>query len=150
MDQAGGGASLRAPERDSQAPRAPVATGPPLPAVPLPEASPLPPPGETPPPAPSEPLARRLQVTAHEFSLTLSRPVVGAGQVTVELVNQGEDPHNLLLRREGATAPTHVVPEVASLETDSRRFDLATGTYRLWCDLEGHEAAGMKARLIVG
>ena len=47
----------------------------------------------------------RLSVKAAEYSYTLSRPAVSAGEVIVELNNQGEDPHNLNLQREGSEDP---------------------------------------------
>ena len=42
-----------------------------------------------------------MSVTAREFTLTLSRPLVGAGEVTIELRNYGEDPHDLVVERSG-------------------------------------------------
>ena len=42
---------------------------------------------------------------AKEFSLALSRPMVGAGDVRVELRNVGEDPHTLVVSPEGIQAP---------------------------------------------
>jgi len=38
-----------------------------------------------------------VSVAAREWTFTLSRPVVAAGSVTVELRNVGEDPHNLVV-----------------------------------------------------
>ena len=43
---------------------------------------------------------RNVSVTASEFSLLLSRPVVDHGRVGVQLRNAGEDPHNLQVARE--------------------------------------------------
>ena len=65
-------------------------------------------PGTDPPPtstpdAPAPP--RFVSVAAREFSLTLSRPLVGAGAVTVELRNSGEDPHNLVVSPDGTHSP---------------------------------------------
>ena len=48
-----------------------------------------------PPPAPPSPA--RVQVIAREFSFTLSRPTVPAGEVIIEFLNRGQDPHNLNL-----------------------------------------------------
>jgi plastocyanin len=110
---------------------------------------PLPVPG---PPAAPEPESgpARLSVKALEFSFTLSRPEIAAGEAIVELDNQGEDPHNLNLQLEGSEEPPLEIPEADSLERRSAHFDFAPGTYRLWCSLPQHDEWGMNATLIVG
>lgn len=104
-------------------------------------------------PAPPEPEdeteANRLAVTAREFYYVLSRPSVKPGEVTVELNNQGEDPHNLNLRLEGDEAEPLQIPETDSLERDVESFDLPAGKYKLWCSLPEHEEQGMTATLQV-
>ena len=55
----------------------------------------------------------RVGVSAGEYWLTLSRLKVPAGQVKVEIVNYGEDPHDLKLRRIGGTR-TYSIPETVS------------------------------------
>jgi plastocyanin len=121
-----------------------------LPAPPVlgaPAPAPAPPPQPTPEP---EPAVGRLSVKAAEFSFTLSRPTLAPGEAIVELNNQGEDPHNLNLRREDSEDPTLMVAEAGSLERRTARFTLAAGTYRLWCDLPEHDELGMNATLVVG
>jgi plastocyanin len=110
------------------------------PAAPLPSA----PPEEEP-----QPSTARLGVKAREWSYTLSRPEVPAGEVAIELNNQGEDPHDLNLRLEGSEGPPLQVPITGSLQRTTRRFTLSTGTYRLWCDLPEHDERGMHATLVV-
>lgn len=117
---------------------APPATPAPAPA-PAPEESPQPEPG----PGPA-----RLSVKATEFAYVLSRPSVVAGPAIVELNNAGEDPHNLNLQREGG-GETFAVPEIGSLERATGNFDLAAGSYKLWCSLPEHEELGMTATLFV-
>jgi plastocyanin len=106
------------------------------------------------PPAPSEPEpepeANRLAVKAAEFYFVLSRPSVKAGGVTIELNNQGEDPHNLNLRLEGDGGEPLQIPETDSLDRNVAVFDLPTGKYRLWCSLPEHEERGMETTLQVG
>ncbi len=106
------------------------------------------------PPAPSEPEpepeANRLAVKAAEFYFVLSRPSVKAGGVTIELNNQGEDPHNLNLRLEGDGGEPMQIPETDSLDRNVADFDLPTGKYRLWCSLPEHEERGMETTLQVG
>jgi plastocyanin len=100
-------------------------------------------PGET-------PASNRLGVKAKEFEYVLSRPSVTAGEVIVELNNQGEDPHNLNLRLANGQGPEFHIEETDSLKRSTEHFTLQPGTYRLWCSLPGHEELGMKATLAVG
>jgi plastocyanin len=115
-----------------------------------PQASPDPggPSGGTPGGTPPDPV-RRVQVQAREFFFTLSRPLVSAGSVKVELVNSGEDPHDLHLRREDGTGAQFAFGSTASQGRQTLTLDLGPGYYYLWCDIAGHEAAGMHARLNV-
>jgi plastocyanin len=108
-------------------------------------ASPVP----MPPADPEPPALGYLGVKAEEYSYTLSRPGVAAGEVIVELNNQGEDPHNLNLQRAGDGGPPLEVDEAGSLEHRTGRFTLAAGTYRLWCSLPEHDELGMHANLVV-
>jgi hypothetical protein len=92
----------------------------------------------------------RLQVTADEFSLVLSRARLKAGPVLVELVNFGEDDHDLRLRRIGGkTTRTWRTPLVHSGERDELEAVLRTGTFRVWCAVADHRARGMRATLVV-
>ncbi len=98
-------------------------------------------------PAEPGPTVARLSVKALEYSFTLSRPSVAAGEVIVELNNQGEDPHNLNLQLANGGGPELNVPEAGSLKRTLERFTLPAGTYRLWCSIPEHEELGMKATL---
>lgn len=109
---------------------------------------PTPPAPPTPDPEP-EPEANRLAVKAAEFYFVLSRPSVKPGAVTIELNNQGEDPHNLnLLLESGAGEPLEI-PETDSEERNVASFDLPAGKYKLWCSLPEHEEKGMTTTLLV-
>lgn len=104
------------------------------------------------PPAPDpepEPEANRLAVKAAEFYYVLSRPSVKPGAVTIELNNQGEDPHNLNLRLEGDEGEPLQIPETDAEERSVAEFDLPAGKYKLWCSLPEHEEQGMTATLQV-
>jgi plastocyanin len=74
---------------------------------------------------------------------------VDAGEVTIELNNQGEDPHNLVLEQEGGADPSLEIPATPSLSQANDRFTLSPGTYLLYCSLYKHEAKGMQATLVV-
>ena len=101
-------------------------------------------------PAPGTPAPPRfVSVAAREFSLTLSRPLVGTGAVTVELRNSGEDPHNLVVSPEGTHSPLASFSEIDPGTYERRSVTLAPGRYQLWCSLEFHEGLGMSTTLRV-
>ena len=107
-----------------------------------------PPTPESPPPS-DPPLPTFVSAAAREFSLTLSRPLVGAGNVRIELRNSGEDPHNLVVSPEGTHTPLASFSTLDPGRYERRTVELAPGRYQLWCSLEGHEAKGMNVTLRV-
>ncbi len=86
---------------------------------------------------------------AKEYSFTLSRPEVPAGEVIVELVNRGEDPHNLHLLQAAEGSEAGAFPNTGSGALHDLKLKLHAGSYTLFCSLPGHEAKGMKATLLV-
>jgi uncharacterized cupredoxin-like copper-binding protein len=85
-----------------------------------------------------------IDVSLTEFSIggDLTAP---AGNVVLEVTNDGTKMHNLV-RRE---TPVRTVNLAAG---DTAIMDLGTlepGTYEIFCDLSGHESAGMVATLVV-
>jgi plastocyanin len=119
------------------APQAPASTADPAPA---------------PNPAPEpelEPGPTRLSIKAAEYSYTLSRPTLDAGEVTIELDNRGQDAHNLNLRPVGSEAAPLTIEETGSLTRRRAQLNLEPGTYRLWCSLPTHDEEGMHATLVV-
>lgn len=90
----------------------------------------------------------RVQVVAQEFRYSLSRTKVRAGRVIVELVNRGQDTHDLDLRRIGGT---HVFrfPSVLPGQVVDRELKLVPGRYQLWCAIADHQERGMHAVLRV-
>jgi hypothetical protein len=106
-------------------------------------------PGSPGSPTPAQPLPDYVAVTASEWRLALSRPLVGAGLVTVELRNAGEDPHDLVVAPQGGGTPAHHFPETDPGLYTAAGMQLAAGRYRLFCSLAGHAEAGMTATLQV-
>jgi hypothetical protein len=96
----------------------------------------------------SAPHPTRVQVTSTEFRLTLSRVVAPNGPARIELVNLGEDPHDLKLRRIGGKY-TFTIPETLPGERSTKSLYLMRGTYRVWCAIAGHRDWGMRATLRV-
>lgn len=96
----------------------------------------------------ASPPPSRIQVVAREYSFVLSRLRVKAGPAIVELVNDGQDAHDLRLQRQGSR---HIagIGTVASGRYRDVSLKLAPGRYSLWCSLADHRALGMSATLIV-
>jgi hypothetical protein len=90
----------------------------------------------------------RVGVSAKEFHLVLSRPSVQVGHVEIELQNDGEDVHDLRLRRIGGTR-TYMVPGTRPGRRRTIEISLLPGRYRLWCSVADHRALGMQATLRV-
>ncbi len=121
-------------------PAGPAPAGGALPETPAPTQSP----GGGGPPPPAIP---RVQVTAVEYSFTLSRAAVPAGQVILQFVNRGQDEHNLNVMNgenlAGAFADT------PSGGIGEQRMALRAGSYTLFCSLPEHRLKGMHATLTV-
>jgi plastocyanin len=132
----------------------PTVTAPPAPLAAPVVSSPAPattpseaPPGET----PSEvepPSVPHVQVSAVEYSFTLSRTNVPAGEVVLEFVNNGQDEHNLHLEN-GEGPLSESVGNTPSKGVDDLHLQMRPGSYTLFCSLPTHEARGMKATLTV-
>ena len=91
----------------------------------------------------------RLEVTALDFHLVLSRLTVKSGPIAIELVNFGQDLHDLRLQavaRGSRPLGLAVVRPGGRAELDT---SLPPGRYRLWCSLGDHRQRGMRAVLTV-
>ena len=93
------------------------------------------------------PLAR-VQVVAFEFNYRLSRVRVPAGPVRIELVNFGQDEHDLTLRKIGTTK-VYQLSSALPGQRQTGTLRLKPGLYRLKCTLADHAARGMRAQLRV-
>jgi plastocyanin len=89
-----------------------------------------------------------VQIVAHDFSYSLSRVQLRSGTAVVELMNLGQDGHDLRLQRVGAR---HIAgtPVVSSGDRAELSLRLVPGRYRIWCSVADHRARGMTANLIV-
>ena len=96
--------------------------------------------------APASPA--RLQVSATEFRFALSRLQIKPGRAIIELVNMGEDDHDLRLRRLGGTRVWRL-RRTDPGDRSQLRASFGTGTFRLWCSLGRHRQLGMRTTLRV-
>jgi hypothetical protein len=94
------------------------------------------------------PAPARLQVGADEFRYTLSRQSIEAGPAILELVNYGEDVHDLRLRRAGGTR-TYRIGRTRPGAIGELEARLLPGRFTLWCAVADHRRRGMVARLVV-
>jgi hypothetical protein len=90
----------------------------------------------------------RSQASADEFRLTLSRSAIHRGPAIIELVNYGEDDHDLALRRVGGTR-TYRIGRVLPGRTGALEARLRVGRYAVWCTLADHRSRGMHTMLRV-
>lgn len=90
----------------------------------------------------------RVQVGADEFRYTLSRQTIKAGPAIVQLVNYGEDKHDLRLRRAGGTR-VYAIGKVRPGAFGELETRLLPGRFTLWCSLGDHRSRGMAATLVV-
>ena len=90
----------------------------------------------------------RVQISAREFNFSLSRQTIRAGQTVLELVNFGQDPHDLRLRRVGGKR-VYRLATTAPGERSMLDFRTLPGRYILWCSIGDHRRRGMTAVLTV-
>ena len=85
-----------------------------------------------------------IEVGATEFAYDPAEISVAAGApFTIQLTDTGAIEHNFNI--EGADGVVATKPG----ETASGEFTLEAGTYKFFCSIAGHEAAGMVGTLIV-
>jgi plastocyanin len=94
------------------------------------------------------PSVPHVQVSALEYSFTLSRTKVPAGKVVLQFVNNGQDAHNLHLET-GEEPLAEAIGNTPSKGIGDLELELRPGSYTLFCSLPTHEAKGMKAVLEV-
>ena len=103
------------------------------------------------PPA-AVPAPQRMQVTQDEWFLNLSRGRLKPGKVTIEVVNFGQDSHDLvILRQVKGSKPIRFAKQDNFLRGGraERTVTLLAGKYTLWCSLPKHKERGMVAPLTV-
>jgi plastocyanin len=83
---------------------------------------------------------------AADLSFTPKDLTAPAGPVTITYVNKGKLQHTLLIEEDSSFKK--VVADAGQTQTGT--FTAKPGTYTLYCDVAGHRAAGMEAKLKVG
>ncbi|MGH9038141.1 MAG: plastocyanin/azurin family copper-binding protein [Acidimicrobiia bacterium] len=106
----------------------------------------------TPPPSAADGVTRPpvgpgtpVTIKAGDLFLEPAEATVPPGPVTFTYVNEGVQAHTLLIEGVGGFKL-----EVASRgDTDTGNVALKPGPYKLYCDVPGHQAAGMESTLVV-
>ncbi|HSM44561.1 MAG TPA: multicopper oxidase domain-containing protein, partial [Acidimicrobiia bacterium] len=93
--------------------------------------------------SPSESGAVTANIELSEWSITGDLEVP-AGDLTITLSNTGSMAHNLVFEN-GPRSPDLNAGETVTVEVGH----LEPGTYTIFCDIPGHQAAGMETRLVV-
>jgi plastocyanin len=120
--------------------------------VALPTAPPAPTVSASPAPAP---LPSRASVTFDDtrdpWTLAPAHATFAAGPVTFTAYDYGQDDHNLSVDSESRTVHygSVDVPAGGTDDPPALTVELAPGRYVLFCDLPGHEAAGMAYTITV-
>jgi uncharacterized cupredoxin-like copper-binding protein len=90
------------------------------------------------------PEATTVPVTETEFKIALPSTELNAGEITFDVKNDGQLPHDLAIK--GMTEKTKIIQPG---DSDRLTVTLEPGDYVLWCTVPGHEAAGMKLTITV-
>ena len=80
-----------------------------------------------------------------QLSFVTKKATATAGPVTLKMTNQSGTPHNLAIKGNGVNAATPITPK----GTVQAKTTLKPGTYTFYCQVPGHEQAGMKGTLTV-
>jgi hypothetical protein len=129
----------------------PIAVAPPAAPTPTPAPETL-----APQPEP-EPEANAIGVVARDankhFSFEPTRTLVRSGKLTMQLINEGEDPHSMAIQRIGPgevpEGKVTEIPATASKQQGTESVEVQPGRYRMWCTLYHHAEEGMEFDLTV-
>ncbi len=93
-------------------------------------------------------LPSRLGVDEGEYYTTPSYNTVAAGPVEFDVINLGEDDHNFTVSAQDGTVVGQI-PVLHPGDEPTFTLNLPPGTYKLWCNIPGHDQLGMHATLTV-
>lgn len=80
--------------------------------------------------------------TETEFSIALSQTAFKPGPYTFTVANQGHVPHNLAIKGPGIE-PEAMSTTIQNGATTPLNVTLHSGSYELWCTVDGHKSKGM-------
>ncbi|MEW6472951.1 MAG: plastocyanin/azurin family copper-binding protein [Actinomycetota bacterium] len=86
-----------------------------------------------------------LNIDGADLTFTPNTPTAPAGPIAITLKNVGKIQHTLLVEEDPSFKKLDTQPGQSATGT----FNAKPGTYTLFCDVPGHRAAGMEAKLTV-
>ena len=86
-----------------------------------------------------------LKIDGADLSFTPKNPTAPAGPISITLTNVGKIQHTLLVEEDPSFKKLDTQPGQSATGT----LNAKPGTYTLFCDVAGHRAAGMEAKLTV-
>ncbi len=90
--------------------------------------------------------AQQIDMTADDFEFDPDELTLEPGEVTFELVNDGQAPHALAVEGEGLEESSERIDSGGSTELT---VTLAEGTYEIYCPVGDHAERGMVGTLTV-
>ena len=102
--------------------------------------------------APAATIFRITTDKVHRYQYDVKVLKAKAGQITISMLNQGRDPHNVAIRAGTAFSAKAalVTGKIVGKGGTSRvTVTLKKGKYRFFCSVDGHEFAGMWGILTV-
>lgn len=94
--------------------------------------------------APTTAGAREIDVTANRFRFKPNEITVAAGEDVTIVLSSTDLFHDFFVKSEG-----HIVGAKAKKTKKGGLSIDEPGTYKFWCTVEGHRAAGMKGTIVV-
>jgi len=91
---------------------------------------------------------RTINVRGEDFRFILSSSDLGQGRYRFRLRNAGQIPHNLVIN--GPEINNEATPVIDAGETATLDVGFTAGTYKLYCNVPGHEEAGMRVDVEIG
>ena len=87
-----------------------------------------------------------IAIAESEYKLDPAEVTAKAGQITFELSNEGNEPHNLEVEGNGVEEVSETIDGGAKT---SFAVDLEPGTYEIYCAIGAHKELGMEGELTV-
>ena len=87
-----------------------------------------------------------IPIAESDYKLDPADVTAKAGEITFELTNDGEAPHNLEVEGNGVEEVSDTIN--AGQSTDFT-VSLEAGTYEIYCAIDGHKELGMEGELTV-
>jgi uncharacterized cupredoxin-like copper-binding protein len=88
-----------------------------------------------------------VDISETDFALDPSDVTTKAGEVTFDVTNDGDTTHNLEI--EGNGVEEELPDDLAPGDSGELTVDLASGTYTMYCPVDGHRDQGMEGTVEV-